>query len=246
MLGPSTIPLTRRARRRRIAWELLFWTASAALFVTATLASYRIGRSQGEIELTRLTGDLADQQELHRLTISRLAEVEQQAEAAVARHAQLLQLQRNQEPSLELRRLQELAAERLHAGVPAARLEFVIAQATVEPVCEREIESRRIVVHTPSNTGAIVSATFFDNRVIVTSEGIAARSADGTPSKAFDTAQPVTLRFLEIGGEVATTSGPLPLAHALAVEGEELRFAVRASERNQAELEVSAQRCHLP
>ena len=70
MLGTSTIPRTRRARRRRIAWGLLFWTASAALFVTATLASYRIGRSQGEIELARLTGDLADQQELHRLTIA--------------------------------------------------------------------------------------------------------------------------------------------------------------------------------
>ena len=41
-------------------------------------------------------------------------------------------------------------------------------------------------------------------------------------------------------------AGPLPLAHALAVEGQELRFAVRASERNPAELEVSAQRCHLP
>jgi hypothetical protein len=175
-----------------------------------------------------------------------MAEVEQQAEAAVARHAQLLQLQRSRAPSPELSRLMSLAAERLRAGVPASRLEFVIAQATIEPVCEREIESRRVVVHTPGSTGAIASASFFGNRVIVTGEGTAVRSADGTPSQAFDTAQPVTLRFLEIGGEVATAAGTLPLAHALAVEGTELRFAVRANERSRGEIEVSAQRCQLP
>ena len=82
--------------------------------------------------------------------------------------------------------------------------------------------------------------------MIVTGEGTAVRAADGTPGQAFDTAQPVTLRFLEIGGEVATTSGALPLAHALAVEGNELRFAIRANERSKGEIEVSAQRCQLP
>jgi hypothetical protein len=246
MLGTSTIPHTRRVRRRRTTWRMVVWSGLVTLLVTVTLASYRIGHSQGEVEIVLLTGDLAAQQELHRLTVLRLAEVEQQAEAAVARHAQLLRLQRSQAPSPELRRLAEVAAERLRAGVPVARLEFVLAQATVEPVCEREIESRRVLVHTPSSTGAIASATFFDNRVIVTGEGVAARTTDGSPSRAFDEAQPVTLRFLEIGGEVATVSGSLPLAHALALEGQELRFAVRTGERNPAELEVSAQRCQLP
>ena len=240
------MPRNRRARRRRFGWGLLFWTVAGALLTTATLASYRIGRSQGEVEIARLTADLAAQREHNRQTILRLAEVEQQAEAAVARHARLVRLQRDQAPSPELRRLTDLAAERLRAGVPAARLEFVLAQASVDAVCEREVESRRVVVHTPASTGAIASAAFFENRVIVTSEGVAVRAADGTPGQVFDTAQPVTLRFLEIGGEVATATGPLPLAHALAVEGQELRFAVRASERNPAELEVSAQRCQLP
>jgi hypothetical protein len=246
MLAGSTMPHSRRARRRRVGWGLLFWTAAASLLTTATLASYRIGRSQGEVEIARLTADLAAQREHNRQTIQRLAEVEQQAEAAVARHAQLVRTQRDQAPSPELRRLTDLTAERLRAGVPAARLEFVLAQASVEPVCEREIETRRVVVHTPASTGAIASAAFFENRVIVTSEGVGVRTADGALGQTFDPFQPVTLRFLEIGGEVATASGSLPLAHALAVEDQELRFSIRASERNSAELEISAQRCRLP
>jgi hypothetical protein len=57
----------------------------------------------------------------------------------------------------------------------------------------------------------------------------------------------VSLRFLEIGGEVATVSGPLPLAQSLTLEGQELRFAARAGgRRGSPELEVSAQRCALP
>lgn len=246
MLGISTILRTRRARRRRSAWGLLLWTASAVLLVTSTLAGYRIGRSQAEVEIVRLAADLAAQQELYRLTVVRMAEIEQKAEAAVARHAQLVRLQRTQLPSPDVRRLVELVAERLRAGVPPARLEFVVAQTTVEQVCDRDVESRRVVVHTPSSTGPIASATFFGNRVIVTSEGVADRSADGAAGRGFDTAQPVTLRLLEIGGEMATFSGPLPLARALAVEGQELRIAVRASERHPAEIEISAQRCRLP
>jgi hypothetical protein len=234
MHGHSTFPRNRGGRRRRGAW-----------LASATLASYRIGRAQGEVEIARLGGDLAAEQELHRLSMVRLAEVEQQAESAVARLAQLIQLQRSEAPGPELRRLMDLAGERLRAGVPAARLEFMIAQARVEPVCEPEIESRRVVVHTPASSGAIVSATFFGNGVIVTSEGLAARAADGSPSQAFDPARPVTLRFLEIGGEVGTATGPLPLAHALVIAGQELRFAARASELHPAELEIRAQRCRL-
>lgn len=235
-----------RTSRRRRRWGILLWTALAALFTTTVLGSYRIGRAQGEVEISRLSGDLATEQERHRLAIVRIAEVEQQAEAAVTRHAQLLRQQRSQAPSPEQRRLADLVEERLRAGVPVARLEFVIAQASIEPVCGREIETRRITVHTPANTGAISSATFFENRVIVTSEGSADALADGTKVAAFDPTRPVTMRFLEIGGEVATTSGFLPLAHALAMEGQELRFAARRSERSPAEIDVSAQHCRMP
>jgi hypothetical protein len=246
MQAISPIPRPRRVRRTRTARRATLGAVAVACLIVAVLGAYRVGRSQAEIEIARLAADLAAQRELHRLTTLQLAEVEQQAEAAVARHARLVREQKRREPSAELRRLAALADERLRAGVPSARLEFVLAQATSEPVCAREVESRRVAIRTPASTGPIAAATFFDNRVIVTGEGMALRAADGAPGSDFDPAQPVTLRFLEIGGETATATGPLPLAQALVVEGEELRFAARLSEREPGLIEISAQRCQLP
>jgi hypothetical protein len=79
--------------------------------------------------------------------------------------------------------------------------------------------------------------------VIVTGEGSAFQAADGVQGSAFDPAQPVTLRFLEIGGETASATESLPIAQALVVEGEELRGAARLSEREPGLIEISAQRC---
>jgi hypothetical protein len=220
--------------------------AAVACLTVVVLGAYRVGRSQAEIEIARLTADVAAQRELQRLTTLRLAEVEQQAEAAVARHARLVKEQQSREPSVEVRRLTRLAAERLRAGVPLARLEFVLAETTIEAVCAREVESRRLAVHTAASARPIAATTFFDNRVIVTGEGSAFQAADGMQGPAFDPAQPVTLRFLEIGGETASATGSLPIAQALVVEGEELRFAARLSEREPGLIEISAQRCQLP
>ena len=56
----------------------------------------------------------------------------------------------------------------------------------------------------------------------------------------------MSLSFSRIDGEVATISGSLPLTHALVADGQELRFSVRASERQPESLEISAQRCSFP
>jgi hypothetical protein len=154
----STFPRTRRARRRQMAWGVLLWAAGAALFVLTVLASWRVGRSQVEIEILRLQADLAAQHELNRLLSVRAAAAEQQAEAAIARHAQLLQRQRSQAPSPELRHLTELAEEKLRAGVPVSRLEFVLGQAEIEPICDREIEIHRMTVQTASGPSPVASA----------------------------------------------------------------------------------------
>jgi hypothetical protein len=141
--------------------------------------------------------------------------------------------------------LTELADEKLRAGVSVSRLEFVLGQAEIEPICDREIEIHRMTVQTASGPSPVASAGFFGNRVIVTGETSAGQGADLSRSGT-GAARMVNLRFLEIGGDVATASGPLPLAHALSVEGEELRFAIRSSDRSADELEISAQRCRLP
>ena len=243
-LSPLSRP--RRLRRSRMLRRLTLVLCGAAALAALALGAYRIGRSQAAIEVDRLTADVAAQREMHRLATLRLAEVEQQAEAAVTRHAQLLGELRRREPSPELRRLSDLAAERLRAGVSPERLAFVLAATDAEPVCAREVEARRLAVHTSAGTGPIAAATFFQDRVIVTGEGSTAPAPDGAPGRWFDPSRPVTLRFLELGGETAAANGPLPLAQALVVDGQELRFLARASEREPGLIEISAQRCQLP
>jgi hypothetical protein len=206
---------TRRNRRRRAAGVAARWTMLAAALLGGALASYRVGVSQGRVELERLQADLAAMREVNRAANERAAQAEQQAEAAVARHARLQQAYRSQLPTGELRELVSLVSERLDAGVPASRLGFVLRAATVERRCDQGLDAKRVVVHTPASAGAIGAVTFAGDRITVTGEGAAARAADGTPESRFDPAQPVALRFLEIDGDVGTARGVLPLAHAV-------------------------------
>lgn len=236
----------RRSRRNRAGRRVRAAIGLATLLAVPAMAAYRVGRSQAEIEQARLAGEAAEQHERNRLLTLRLAEVEQQAEAAVARNALLTRELRRVEPSPDLRRLADLAAERLAAGVPASRLEFVLANAAVEAACDRSVEARRLTVRTARATLPAGAATFFGDRVIVTAEGAALGERDAAPPTTYDPAQPVTVRFLEIGGEAATVAGPLPLGRILVVQGEELRFAARALPGDPAQIEVTAQRCRLP
>jgi hypothetical protein len=90
---------------------------------------------------------------------------------------------------------------------------------------------------------------FADGRVMVSAEGARASvsdtSAGSEPEPGFDLERPVTLRFLDIDGDVGSVTGRLPLTHALAQAQEEFLFAIRASERP-GQIEVTSQRCSLP
>ena len=167
--------VTRRGRRRQVPWRLLTATALGTVLVVAALASYRIGLSQGRIEVLRIEADLGRLRDLNRLMSERTAAAEQQAEAAIARAAQLQQRQRSAAPGPELQRLMTVGAEQLRAGLPVDRLEFLLRHASPGQTCEKAIDSRRVVVHTPVSTGSIASAAFADNRVVVTGEGTAAQ-----------------------------------------------------------------------
>jgi hypothetical protein len=242
----STFAGTRRSRRRQAVWSAVKWVVLAACVLGGALASYRVGVSQSRTEIARLEGDLATMHELNRLMSERVAKAEQQAEAAITRHAQLRQIYRNEVPTGELRELVDLIAARLRAGVPAARLRFLLREATVERRCEKEIEAKRVPVHTPISTGPVTTVGFADNRITISGEGASARTADGTPEGWFDPAQPVTLRFLEIDGDVGTVEGHLPLAHALVLGNNEFLFAIKASDKQQGQIDVTMQRCAFP
>ncbi len=237
--------VTRRGRRL-VPWRLLTVTALGTVLVVAALASYRIGLSQGRVEILRIEADLGRLRDLNRLMSERTAVAEQQAEAAIARTAQLQQRLRSAAPGPELQRLMTVGAEQLRAGLPVERLEFLLRHASPGQTCEKAIDSRRVVVHTPVNTGSIASVAFADNQIVVTGEGTAARAADGTAAARFDPAQPVTLRFLRIDGDVGTAVGRLPFAHAVVLGDAEFRFAVQASQQQPEAVELSAQRCGFP
>lgn len=241
-----TFGVTRRGRRRLAAWRLLTLTALGTALVAGMLASYRVGLSQGRTEALRLEADLKAAHEFSRAMSERVAAAEQQAEAAITRAAQLQQLQRNQAPSPELQRLMSVATAQLGAGLAAERLEFVLRQAAPDRACAKEVDSRRMVVHTPLSTGSIASAGFADNRIVVTGEGAVARAPDGTAAARYDPAQPVTLRFLRNDGDVATATGRLPLAHAVVLGNTEYRFSIQASQQQPEAVELSAQRCPFP
>ncbi|MEK0085429.1 hypothetical protein [Benzoatithermus flavus] len=242
----STFAGTRRSRRQQAFWRAIRWGMLALCIVGGSFGSYRVGVSKSRAEVERLEHDLSAMRELNRQMSERIARAEQQAEGAITRYAQLQQTYRNEVPRGELRQLVDLIDQRLRQGVPAARLRFVLQQATTERRCDKEVETKRVPVHTPTSTGAVSTVGFAENRITVSGEGSPARTAEGKPEPFFDPGQPVTLRFLEIDGDVGTIEGTLPLTHAVVLGSNEYLFAIKASDKQQGQIDVTVQRCAFP
>lgn len=237
---------TRRSRQRQAVWGVVRWIVLAVLIVGGAAISYGVGVAQSRIEVVRLETDLANMHELNRMMSERVAKAEQQAEAAITRFAQLQQVYRSEVPTGEVRRLLELVEERLKAGISADRLAFLLREARVERNCEKGVETQRVLVHTPINTTPVNSVAFANNRVTITSEGLAARAPNGGPETWFDPAKPVVLRFLKIDGDVTTTEGMLPLSHALVLGNEEYFFSARPTDKQPGYIDITMQRCAYP
>ena len=242
----TTFSDTRRSRRRQALWSVVQWLIFGLLLAGAAAISYSVGVAQNRAEVARLETDLSDMHELNRMMSERAAKAEQQAEAAITRFAQLQQVYRAEVPSGEVRTRLELVEERLKAGVPAERLAFLLREARVERSCEKATETQRVLVHTPINTTPVNSVAFANNRVTITSEGLAARAPGGGPETWFDPAKPVVLRFLEIDGDVTTKEGSLPLTHALVLGNEEYFFSIRPTDRQPGYVDITMQRCAYP
>lgn len=242
----STYGDTRRSRRRQAYFGVAKWLVVALVLIGGIGASYQVGLSQSRTEIARLEADIATMHELNRLMNERVAKAAQQAEAAITRHAKLQQVYRDEVPRGELRQLLDLVEAKLAAGVPMDRLAFVVREARVERQCEPAVETRRVLVHTPSNTALVNSVGFFDNRITVTSDGMAARTPEGLSENLFDPSKPVSLRFLRIDGDVTTIDGRLPLTHSLVLNNQEFLFTVMASDKQAGHIEITMQRCAFP
>ncbi len=240
----STFAGTRRERRRRRRNRALAAALLLGALAGVGAAAYRVGVAQGRTESERLSRDVHALRERNRALHERAARTDQQAEAAIARAARLQQDFEARLPQGELRRLGDLVTERLAAGVPADRLAFLLREARPEQRCGKDVEARSLAVHTPATAAPLAAVEFAGGKILASAEG-AARGAEGAPQAAFDPAQPVTVRFLKIDGEVVTATGALPLARALVLGAEEFRFAARAGDEP-GELRLTAQRCAWP
>jgi len=148
-------------------------------------------------------------------------------------------------PQGVLENLVTLLAERLQAGVPAERLEFVVARASIERVCKSQIESRRLEIRTPVGTDVDNRTSLAGERITVSGEGQPARDEAGVAQAWFDPAKPVVLRFLTIDGDVERVENQLPLTHALVFDDKEYRFLAAPADRR-GFVDLAVQECDYP
>ncbi len=230
-----------RPRRSPVA-RILRWGLAAVVMAALALFAFQLGI---EDERGR-AGRLADE-------AARLAETSQQA---VQANAQLRgQLQATQARLKELEgaigstpRVSEAARvlmptieKKLAEGADPKRLAEAIAAIDKPRDCEAP-ESKRFLVKTSLTAdGPNTSVGFSNGLVTVSGQGVAAKNAEGRLEAWFEPAEPVTIRFTQIGGRTAEAAGKLPLHHMLSLGQAEHRFSVMAAARGF--VQVTAERC---
>ena len=235
--GPSRNP-------HRGRWIVAGALALAVTFVAAS-AAYQLAASRYALEAERLRRDLATSHEELRRLNERTALAEKRTALALARAAAAEQDRDLRLPQGQSARLLGLVDERLASGVPGDRLAFVIGRTRAEATCDPKPDTRRIEPRTPLATSALVSANFLDDKVSVAAQAATAPAVPGQPA-IFDAGKPVELRFTTIGGGIETARGLLPLGYSFVLQGRELRFLARASDKQPGMLDISLQVCNFP
>jgi hypothetical protein len=233
-----------RSRRSPMA-RILRLTAAVAVLAGIGLFAFQLGI---EDERTR-QGRLADE-------VARLQEADQQltqANAGLRRELQTAQTRLGElqtalggAPKLSesAQLLLPVLERKLADGVDPKRLAEVVAAADKPRECDAP-ESKRFLVRTARGTdGPNYSVSFANGLVTVSGQGAPAKNAEGRLESWFDPAEPVTIRFTQIGGRSAEAAGTLPLHQTLAIGQAEHRFSVMASSRGF--VQVTSERCKLP
>ena len=133
--------------------------------------------------------------------------------------------------------------KKLAEGVDPKRLAEVLAAADKPRDCEAP-ETKRFLVRTGLTAeGPNTSVGFANGLVTVTGQGVNAKSPEGKAEAWFDPAEPITVRFIQIGGKQVEAAGKLPIHHTLPVGQAEHRFSVMAASRGF--VQVTSERCKL-
>jgi hypothetical protein len=237
----------RQARApRRVMWAAVKWTAACALIGLAGLFAYQTGTSLAEIDVRRkneqiaqLTARMQTLQTENAGLRARAVQAQQQTQAWEQRYKADM-------PSGDSKALLDLANRKLADGVDVARLTFLINAASNPRVCDDKPETKRVQVKTPiGKTGKEASAAFADRKVTVTADGQPALDDKGQKESWFDPAQPITVHFAPLAGQVIDASGTVPLQHQMVIGSSEFRFSVDVDERK-GFATVTSERCNFP
>jgi hypothetical protein len=237
----------RQARaRRQMLWGVAKWTVALAMIGLGGLFAYMTGTSVGDINAQRKNEEIA------RLTAQ--AQALQTANAALKATATQAQTQAQQweqrykaeVPTGDHKLLLDLATRKLNEGVDMARLTFLINAATNARVCDTEPESKRLRVKTPvGKAGKETSAAFADRKITVTADGVPAVNEKGEKQSSFDPAQPITVQFAPLDGQIVVATGVVPLRHQMVMGDSEFRFSIDIDDRKGFAV-VTSERCNFP
>jgi hypothetical protein len=237
----------RQARaRRRVIWAVVKWTAALAVVLLAGLFAYETGTSLAEIDVRKKSDKIAELT-THLQTLqtenaglrARVTQAQQQAKE-VEQHYQA------QIPTGDSKTLLDLANRKIAEGADVARLTFLINAASNPRVCDEKPETKRLQVKTPiGKTGKEATAAFADRKITVTADGQPALDGKGQKESWFDPAQPITVHFAPLAGQVVDASGVVPLQHQMVVGDSEFRFSVDIDERK-GFATITGERCNFP
>ena len=234
----------RRAERKR-RWRFLSRLLLVAVIVGAGALLYQTGAEISKGQIAGLEAEIARLAARERELGERNARLEVATADAQRAQAKAQARYEADVPQGKARELQALTGDLLGRGVAAERIGRMIEAAGRKLDCADEPATRRFLVRTPIYRGANDAVTFADNAITVTAAGNSARNNSGAPEAWFDPAQPVTVKFVEIGGTPSEVSGLLPLHHSVLWNDAEYRFAAVAADQR-GFLNVSATRCGLP
>ncbi len=234
----------RRRRHGRMLLLLLRWLFVAAVAVAAGYYAYDFGSELARQEVRVLEGRLvqADAENSQQRTDIEGLEAALREERGLV--AQWRDRYEAEVPSTDDAALLEIIKQRIDDGVSRERLAAVIALAQDQDDCEPLPGTRRFVVQNPVYSGANDVVSFAENAIIVTATGESSLNSIGQPEAWFDPAKPVTVYFTRPGGDTTSTTGVLPLHHAVVVDDREFRFSVVAGSRSFAD--ITGHRCAYP
>jgi hypothetical protein len=229
--------------RRSPVWRAIRLVFALAVLTGVSLFAFQLGVEDERSRSGRLADEAARLTETNQALTQANAQLRAQAQQVDARRREL-EAALGGAPRLSdgAKMLLPILEKKLGDGLDAKRVAEMLATLDKPLDCEAP-ESKRFLVRTPlTSEGPNTSVGFAGGQVTVTGQGVAAKSAEGRVEAWFDAAEPMTVRFTQIGGRTAEAAGKLPLHHTLPVGGGgEHRFSVMAASRGF--VQVTSERC---